>query len=155
MMESPSSEPQVVFVLDFLLFLNETMSRTSRDFEDATACSPDEAAVIRVLVQRGPLMVKEIVQALPGMDASKLTRLLDNLEHQGYAIRSLNRADRRSFLVTPTARGLHLLEEFTQHLRALTEHIFLTLTPIEQLVLVELFKKIQTNWDHSERHPNT
>jgi len=95
-------------------------------------------------------MVKEIAQAMPGMDPSKLTRVLDSLEKQGYAIRTLNRGDRRSFLVTPTERGMQLLEAFTAQLQGLAQGMLTTLTPTERLVLVELFTKIQTNWSRSQ-----
>lgn len=107
--------------------------------------------MIRVLAERGPLMVKEIAQALPGMDPSKLTRLLDSLEKQGYARRTLNQANRRSFLVALIERGLKLLGEFTYHLLELGEVMLATLTPTERLVLVELFTKIQANWNASAR----
>src|SRR6266699_3498246 len=111
-MEHDLDSSQARAVLDFMLFLNDTLSRTSKQFENETSCSPEEANVIRVLAQRGPLRVKEIAQALPGMDPSKLTRLLDSLEKQGYATRTLNQANRRSFLVAPTERGLKLLGAF-------------------------------------------
>jgi len=91
-------------------------------------------------------MVTEIAQALPGMDPSKLTRVLDSLEKQGYATRTLNREDRRSFLVTPTERGMQLLETFTAQLQGLAQGMLTILTPTERLVLVELFTKIQTTW---------
>ncbi len=133
-------------VLDFMLFLNDTLSRTSQHFENETLCSPEEANVISVLSRRGPLMVKDIAQAMPGIDASKLTRILDSLEKQGYAIRTLNRGDRRSFLVTPTERGMLLLATFMHQLETLTHDMLATLTPTERLILVELFTKIQTNW---------
>jgi MarR family transcriptional regulator for hemolysin len=136
-------------VLDFMLFLNDTLSRTSKHFEHETSCSPEEANVLRVLAERGPLMVKEIAQVLPGMDPSKLTRLLDSLEKQGYAMRTLNQTNRRSFLVAPTERGLQLLGAFTSHLLELGEGMLATLTPTERLVLVELFTKIQANWNAS------
>jgi len=136
-------------VLDFMLFLNDTLSRTSKHFEHETSCSPEEANILRVLAERGPLMVKEIAQALPGMDPSKLTRLLDSLEKQGYAMRTLNQTNRRSLLVAPTERGLQLLGAFTSHLLELGEGMLTTLTPTERLVLVELFTKIQANWNAS------
>ncbi len=92
-MEHDLDSSQARAVLDFMLFLNDTLSRTSQHFEDETLCSPEEANVISLLSRRGPLMVKEIAQAMPGMDPSKLTRVLDSLEKQGYAIRTLNRGD--------------------------------------------------------------
>ncbi len=145
-MEQDLASLQARAVLDFMLFLNDTLSRTSQRFENETLCSPEEANVISVLSQHGPLMVKDIAQAMPGIDSSKLTRILDSLEKQGYATRTLNRGDRRSFLVAPTERGMQLLETFTQQLKELAEGVLTPLTPIERLMLVELFTKIQTNW---------
>ena len=150
-MEQALDSSQTRVVLDFMLFLNDTLSRTSQHFEQETSCSPEEANVVRVLAQRGPLMVKGIGQALPGIDPSRLTRLLDSLEKQGYATRTLNPENRRSFLVAPTERGMHLLGEFTDNLAALALDMLTTLTPAERLVLVELFTKIQTNWNASAR----
>ncbi len=145
-MEHDLDSSQTRAVLDFMLFLNDTLGRTSQHFEDETLCSPEEANIISLLSRRGPLMVKEIAQALPGMDPSKLTRVLDSLEKQGYATRTLNREDRRSFLVTPTERGMQLLETFTAQLQGLAQGMLTILTPTERLVLVELFTKIQTTW---------
>ena len=145
-MEHDLDSSQTRAVLDFMLFLNDTLSRTSQHFEDETLCSPEEANIISLLSRRGPLMVKEIAQAMPGMDPSKLTRVLDSLEKQGYATRTLNREDRRSFLVTPTERGMQLLETFTAQLQGLAQGMLTILTPTERLVLVELFTKIQTTW---------
>jgi len=145
-MEHDLDSSQTRAVLDFMLFLIDTLSRTSQHFEDETLCSPEEANIISLLSRRGPLMVKEIAQALPGMDPSKLTRVLDSLEKQGYATRTLNRGDRRSFLVTPTERGMQLLETFTAQLQGLAQGMLTILTPTERLVLVELFTKIQTTW---------
>jgi DNA-binding MarR family transcriptional regulator len=149
-MEHDLDSSQARAVLDFMLFLNDTLSRTSQHFEDETLCSPEEANIISLLSRRGPLMVKEIAQAMPGMDPSKLTRVLDSLEKQGYATRTLNRGDRRSFLVTPTERGMQLLETFTAQLQGLAQGMLTILTPTERLVLVELFTKIQTTWSRSQ-----
>ena len=138
-------------VLEFILFLNDTMSRSVQRFEQEESCSPAEATVLGVLARSAPMMVKEIAAALPGMDPSKLTRLLDSLEKHGYATRTLNRENRRSFLVAPTGQGLQMLGRFTQHLEALAEGMLASLTPAERLVLVDLFTKVQANWDKSVR----
>src|SRR5215471_1660149 len=71
----PAPEPQQIrAVFEFMMFLGETLGHTSRHFEDETMCSPEETSVLRVLSLHGPLMVKEIAQAVPGMSLSKLTR---------------------------------------------------------------------------------
>ena len=144
-MEHDADASQVRAVLDFMLFLNDTLSRTTQRFADETSCPPEETTIIRILAQHGPMMVKEISQALPGIDASKLTRLLDSLEKRGYATRTLNTANRRSFLVTPTERGLLILEGFTDVLESLAQGMLATLTPTERLVLVALCTKMQAN----------
>ena len=149
-MEHDLDSSQTRAVLDFMLFLNDTLSRTSQHFEDETLCSPEEANIISLLSRRGPLMVKEIAQAMPGMDPSKLTRILDSLEKQGYATRTLNREDRRSLLITPTEQGIQLLGMFTAQLQGLAQGMLTILTPTERLVLVELFTKIQTTWSRSQ-----
>src|SRR5436305_4757001 len=149
-MEHDLDSSQTRAVLDFMLFLNDTLSRTSQHFEDETLCSPEEANIISLLSRRGPLMVKEIAQAMPGMDPSKLTRILDSLEKQGYATRTLNREDRRSFLVTPTERGRRLLDVFTGQLEDLAQDLLAALTPAERLILVELFTKVQANWNQRQ-----
>src|SRR2546425_8634550 len=149
-MEHDLDSSQARAVLDFMLFLNDTLSRTSHHFEQETLCSPEEANVIALLSRRGPLMVKEIAQAMPGIDPSKLTRILDSLEKQGYATRTLNREDRRSFLVTPTERGRRLLDVFTGQLGDLAQDLLAALTPVERLILVELFTKVQANWNQRQ-----
>jgi DNA-binding MarR family transcriptional regulator len=77
---------------------------------------------------------------------SKLTRLLDQLEAQGYISRSLNLEERRSFHVSLTEQGKMLCERLEQHVAALAENILRPLTPIERLLLVELFAKVRDNW---------
>src|SRR6266436_10282711 len=149
-MEHDLDSSQARAVLDFMLFLNDTLSRTSQHFEDETLCSPEEANIISLLSRRGPLMVKEIAQAMPGMDPSKLTRVLDSLEKHGYATRTLNRGDRRSFLVTPTEQGMQLLDAFTEHLKTLAQDVLVPLTPAERFILVELFTKIHANWNQAQ-----
>src|SRR5437764_15428674 len=105
-MEHDLDSSQTRAVLDFMLFLNDTLSRTSQHFEDETLCSPEEANVISLLSRRGPLMAKEIAQAMSGMYPRKLTRVLHSLEKQSYAMRTLKQSNRRSLLVTRTERGL-------------------------------------------------
>src|SRR6266705_1660946 len=149
-MDDGLESSQTRAVLDFMLFLNDTLSRTSKLFEYETLCSPDEASVLSLLARRGPLMVKEIAQGMAGIDASKLTRILDSLEKHGYATRTLNRGDRRSFLVTPTERGRRLLDVFTGQLGDLAQDLLAALTPVERLILVELFTKVQANWNQRQ-----
>ncbi len=136
-MDNDLESSQTRAVLDFMLFLSDTLSQRSKLFEQETLCSPDEVSVISLLTRRGPMIVKQIAEGMPGIDPSKLTRILDSLEKHGYATRTLNREDRRSFLVTPTERGRQLLDVFTGQLGDLAQDLLAALTPAERLILVE------------------
>src|SRR5438270_5355264 len=145
-MESGLIPEQSRAVQDFMVFLGERMSQTNYQFEHTVHCSPEEVRVLYVLAERSPLMVKEIARGLHGVGMSKLTRLLDQLEEQAYISRSLNLEDRRSFHVSLTEQGKVLCERLQQQMAALAENIMRALTPIERLLLVELFAKVRANW---------
>jgi DNA-binding MarR family transcriptional regulator len=145
-MESGPNPEQTRAVQDFMMFLGECMGQTNYQFEHTMHCSPEEVRVLYILAERSPLMVKEIAQGLQGVGMSKLTRLLDQLEEQGYISRSLNLEDRRSFHVRLTEQGKVLCEHLQQQMAALAENIMHALTPIERLLLVELFAKVRANW---------
>ena len=145
-MEHVPDPQQVRAVFDFMMFLGETLGHTAQHFEHETLCSPEEINVLRMLSLGSPLMVKEIAQAMPGMNLSKLTRVLDSLEEQGYITRTLNREDRRSFLIAPTEQGRLMAGKFAHDIEGIAQSILTPLTPTERLVLVELFAKIRANW---------
>ncbi|MGE5335208.1 MAG: MarR family winged helix-turn-helix transcriptional regulator [Nitrososphaerota archaeon] len=142
----PALDPQQVrAVYDFMMFLGETLSRSARFFEEETTSSPAEVEVLRVLAQRGPLVVKEIARSIPGLSLSKLTRVLDKLESEQRITRTLNLQDRRSFLVAPTEQGLALIGGLLQSLNFIAQSMLTALTPTERLMLVELFAKIHAS----------
>src|SRR5260370_8691202 len=101
-MESGLNPEQTRAVQDFMMFLGERMGQTNYQFEHTMNCSPEEVRVLYILAERSPLMLKEIPRGLQGVAMSKLTRLLDQLEDQGYITRSLNLQDRGSFHVSLT-----------------------------------------------------
>jgi DNA-binding MarR family transcriptional regulator len=136
---------QVRTVFEFMMFLGDTLSRSMQRFEDQTTCSPAAVDVLRVLAERHPLTVKQIAQSIPGLSLSKLTRVLDELETEQRVTRTLNRQDRRSFLVTPTEQGLRLIGGFLLGLESIAVSMLTALTPTERLMLVELFAKIRAS----------
>jgi DNA-binding MarR family transcriptional regulator len=63
-----------------------------------------EAHVLAQLARRGPLAVAVLHHEF-GHKRSTLTSVLDRLEARGLVRRTVNSADRRSFLVEPTETG--------------------------------------------------
>src|SRR5260370_1608250 len=121
-MESGLNPEQTRAVQDFMMFLGERMGQTNYQFEHTMHCSPEEVRVLYILAERSPLMVKEIARGLQGVAMSKLTRLLDQLEEQGYISRSLNLEDRRTFHLTLTQQRKIPCEPLTHHMTPLTPH---------------------------------
>jgi DNA-binding MarR family transcriptional regulator len=110
-------------------------------------CHPEDVRVLFLWMEpRGPLMVKDIALELNGVSLSTLTRILDRLEQQGYIRRMLNPQDRRSFQVIPTEQGQQTIESFLQEWRTVAQNVLGALTPVEQLVLIELLNKVQQHW---------
>ncbi len=143
--ESAPDPLDVRAVLDFMMFLGDTLSLSMQQFEDRTMHSAAEVYVLRVLAERHPLAVKQIARSIPGLSLSKLTRVLDDLESAHCVTRALNRQDRRSFLVTPTEQGLLLIGGLLQGLQSIAQSMLTALTPTERLMLVELFAKIRAS----------
>ncbi len=142
----PVPDPQQVqTVFEFMMFLGDSLSRSMQRFEEQSTQSPAAVEVLRVLAERHPLTVKQIAQSIPGLSLSKLTRVLDDLESENCVTRALNRQDRRSFLVSPTEQGLLLIGGFLQGLHSIAQSMLAALTPIERLMLVELFAKIRVS----------
>ncbi len=63
-MDNDLESSQTRAVLDFMLFLSDTLSQRSKLFEQETLCSPDEVSVISLLTRRGPMMVKQIAEGM-------------------------------------------------------------------------------------------
>jgi DNA-binding MarR family transcriptional regulator len=135
-------------LLRFVFFLSDMVNEQQWNFEQQMkGCHPEDVRVLFLWMEpRGPLMVKDIALELNGVSLSTLTRILDRLEQQGYIRRMLNPQDRRSFQVMPTEQGQQTIESFLQEWRTMAQNVLGALTPIEQLVLIELLNKVQQHW---------
>ena len=144
----PDRQQMTTALLRFVFFLSDMVNEQQWNFEQQMkGCHPEDVRVLFLWMEpRGPLMVKDIALELNGVSLSTLTRILDRLEQQGYIRRMLNPQDRRSFQVIPTEQGQQTIESFLQEWRTVAQNVLGALTPIEQLVLIELLNKVQQHW---------
>ena len=144
----PDRQQMTTALLRFVFFLSDMVNEQQWNFEQQMkGCHPEDVRVLFLWMEpRGPLMVKDIAIELNGVSLSTLTRILDRLEQQGYIRRMLNPQDRRSFQVIPTEQGQQTIESFLQEWRTMAQNVLGALTPIEQLVLIELLNKVQQHW---------
>lgn len=141
-MHTPVDPEQLRIVRNFIMFVGQKVKKSSHNFESACELSPHEFAVLSVLGKKGPLAVKEIANHLQDISLSTLTRVMDSLESKDYIKRNLDANDRRSFVITPTDKAAELCEHFSQHMETIAESMLSALTPVERLMLLELFSKI-------------
>jgi DNA-binding MarR family transcriptional regulator len=103
--------------------------------EDAP--SQGEAHILALLASSGPSTVAELHRGL-AHKRSTLTSILDRLVDRGFVTREVGADDRRTFLVTPTARGRRAAARVHRHLADLERAVARRITSDE----VRAFKKV-------------
>jgi DNA-binding MarR family transcriptional regulator len=136
---------QLCSVREFILFMGQKLKKCTQSFESHSDLSHHEASVLLLISQRGPMAVKEIAGQLQDVSPSTLTRLLDSLEEKRFIRRNLDPGDRRSFVITLTDEAREVMDSFPKHLETLAGAMLESLTPVERMMLLELFDKMQKN----------
>ena len=76
----------------------------------------------RSLATSGPATIAELHRGL-AHKRSTLTSILDRLSDRGYVTRDVGVADRRTFMITPTAKGLQIAKRVHRHLSDLEDAV--------------------------------
>jgi DNA-binding MarR family transcriptional regulator len=111
--------------LEFLSPLHKASRQISVYLEGRTrelGLSPLEGHVLTYLRSYSPTSIRDLVRVF-GIKQSTFTSLLDRLEAGGYARRTINPDDRRSFLVHITGKGAELAGRVTRLLQTLEDEI--------------------------------
>ena len=77
--------------------------------------SQGEAHILALLASSGPATIAELHRGL-AHKRSTLTSILDRLTDRGFITRAVGAVDRRTFLITPTARGRRAAGRVHTHL---------------------------------------
>jgi DNA-binding MarR family transcriptional regulator len=80
--------------------------------------SQGEAHILALLASAGTATIAELHRGL-AHKRSTLTSILDRLADRGFITRDVGEADRRTFLITPTAKGRQAAKRVHEHLTAL------------------------------------
>jgi len=86
------------------------------------ALSQGEAHILALLATSGPSTIAELHRGL-AHKRSTLTSILDRLSDRGYVMREVGVADRRTFVITPTAKGLQIAKRVHRHLSDLEDAV--------------------------------
>jgi DNA-binding MarR family transcriptional regulator len=80
--------------------------------------SQGEAHILALLATSGPSPIADLHRGL-AHKRSTLTSILDRLAGRGFITRDVGESDRRTFLITPTAKGRRAATRVHAHLTAL------------------------------------
>ena len=84
--------------------------------------SQGEAHILAHLATSGPTSIADLHRGL-AHKRSTLTSILDRLADRGFITRQVAPTDRRTFIVTPTARGRQVAGRVHRHLDALEKAV--------------------------------
>jgi DNA-binding MarR family transcriptional regulator len=84
--------------------------------------SQGEAHILALLATSAPATIAELHRGL-AHKRSTLTSILDRLADRGLITREVGAADRRTFVITPTAKGVQMARRVHRHLIDLEEAI--------------------------------
>ncbi|PZO93995.1 MarR family winged helix-turn-helix transcriptional regulator [Streptococcus halichoeri] len=106
------------------------------------ALTPTQFAVLDVLYAKGPLKIGELIDSMLATSGN-MTVVINNMVKKGWVKRDACPNDKRSFLVTLTAKGQAVIEQALPAHIAQVEEVFSVLTPAEQEQLITLLKKFK------------
>ena len=84
--------------------------------------SQGEAHILALLATVAPATIAELHRGL-AHKRSTLTSILDRLAERGFITRDVGAEDRRTFVITPTAKGLRVARRVHRHLTDLEEAV--------------------------------
>jgi len=84
--------------------------------------SQGESHILAQLATSGPATIADLHRGL-AHKRSTLTSILDRLVDRGFVTRTVGAADRRTFLITPTAQGKRVARQVHDHLSDLERAI--------------------------------
>ena len=111
--------------------------------------SQGEAHILALLATSAPATIAELHRGL-AHKRSTLTSILDRLAARGFVTRAVGAEDRRTFVITPTAKGQQIARRVHRHLIALEDAVARRVTADE----IKAFLKVVTTME-DEAHRRT
>jgi MarR family 2-MHQ and catechol resistance regulon transcriptional repressor len=129
---------------------SEIIVRNDTIIMNKNGLTVSQFGVMETLYHKGPLCQKELADKLL-RSGGNITKVIDNLERDGYVIRIRDERDRRYFRIKLTSKGTQKIKVvFPKVLDNLTQQ-FSILTEAEQFSLGELCKRLGTKKEKETR----
>jgi DNA-binding MarR family transcriptional regulator len=104
--------------------------------------SQGEAHVLAQLAARAPATIKDLHAGL-AHKRSTLTSILDRLARRGLITREVGAADRRTFVITPTAKGRQVARQVHDHFASLERAVARRVTSADINAFLRVVKSVE------------
>lgn len=112
--------------------------------------SQGEAHILAHLAKDAPATINDLHRGL-AHKRSTLTSILDRLTDRGLITREVGAADRRTFVVTPTAKGRQAARRVHRHLTDLEDAIARRVTPEDVRGFLKVVAAVEEEAHHRAR----
>lgn len=141
MSERESPRPPVVGVAFLVSQVGAHAADRFSDHLGSMGLTPRHAGILRMIGANRGISQRSLSQLL-GIFASRLVRLLDELESKELIERRTQPYDRRTYGLLLTAKGQRALTKVGEVTKALEDHIFAALSPSEVDQLVDMLERV-------------
>ena len=120
---------------------NESVVQSDLIIMNEHGLTVSQFGMMETLYHKGSMCQKELGEKLL-RSGGNMTKVVDNLERDGYVIRVRDEKDRRYFRIELTSNGMEKIEEVFPKIMANLTDRFSVLTKQEQISLSELCKRL-------------
>ena len=125
----------------FIEMLSNRFKQTEELFATKLEVSERELALLRTLVEEGPMITKALGGRF-GVPVSTMTGLVDRMEKKGLVRRVRGRRDRRAIELEATPAGALALKEHARGLEAVARGILDALPERDQEALITILRRV-------------
>jgi DNA-binding MarR family transcriptional regulator len=104
--------------------------------------SQGEAHILALLAAAGPSTIADLHKGL-AHKRSTLTSILDRLADRGFVTRAVGETDRRTFVVTPTAKGRAIAQKVHRHLADLERAVAARVSADEVRTFLKVIEAVE------------
>jgi DNA-binding MarR family transcriptional regulator len=109
--------------------------------------SQGEAHILALLAAAGPSTIADLHKGL-AHKRSTLTSILDRLAERGFVTRAVGETDRRTFVVTPTAKGRAIARKVHRHLADLERAVAARVSADEVRTFLKVIEAVEDEAAH-------
>ena len=126
----------------FIEMLSSRFKQTEELFATKLEVSERELALLRTLVEEGPMITKALGGRF-GVPVSTMTGLVDRMEKKGLVRRIPGKQDRRSIHLEATQAGARALREHARGIEAIAQGMLRALNDRDQQALIALLRRVR------------